>query len=101
MQEIGQYHLSERWTRSQNSRPQKCVSVHLSLPYPPCKLYEPDAVIRNEWRFFIQKLNQVFVPYKWGLGGGQGKEEKFLNASDTSLNTLTRICCVWPALSIT
>lgn len=32
--------------------------------------------------FFIQKLNQVFLPYKWGLGGGQGKEEKLLDASD-------------------
>lgn len=63
---------SKRWTRSWNSGPQKCVAVCPSLPHPRCKLDEPDGIIRN---FYIQKLNQVFLPYKCGVGGGQGREE--------------------------
>lgn len=60
---------SKRWTRSWNSGRQKCVSVCPSLPDPCCKLDEPHG-------FYIQKLNQVFLPYKWGVGGGQGGEER-------------------------
>lgn len=37
------------------------MSVHLSLPYPQCKLYEPDVIVSNKWRFYSEAEQSLFA----------------------------------------